>query len=439
MKQKLLGKVSLLLVCVLLVLSLASCAGLKKPYPSKNELQFWVEVLSTDGYTTVAEHLEAWHFPTFSAAKLAACEDLFKKVYYRELPDAHTLAQRVADIYLEKFYDETDKTSEVENTTALINSYIAAVGDKYAVYRSETEYKDYSSDMSGNYVGIGVSVRHDAVEDIIRITEVVPDGPADAAGVLPNDIIYSVDGVTAKSLGYSATVAAVRGEAGSTFVLGVLREGTLVEFTITRRAMTDQTVRYSLDEQSGIAYVRITQFKGNTAQQFRDAIDKLEANSLTKGYIFDVRGNPGGYLYSVVEIISYLTPKDSMVVCFTPSYSDPMYDTDDHQLDKPMVILTSEYTASAGELFASSVREIKDCQIIGKTTYGKGVMQNTYLFTDKASLTLTICEYNPPSGKNYDGIGVIPDYVVENTEDTDNQLLVANEKLLEKIQKETNK
>lgn len=435
MKQTLLGRVLLLLCSVLILLSLASCGTAKNSTPSKHELEFWIDVLATDGYTTVAEHLEAWHFPAFSAAKLAACEDLFDKVYYRDLPDAHSLAHEVAEIYLSEFYDETDKTDVVENTTAIINSYLAAVGDKYAVYRSETEYKKYSSNMSGNYVGIGVSVRHNALEDVIRITEVVPDGPADAAGVLPDDILYSVNGVTAKSLGYSATVAAVRGEEGTSFVLGVLRDGKELSFTITRRAMTDQTVRYSLDENTGVAYVRITQFKGNTADQFRQAIDKLEENPSTKGYIFDVRGNPGGYLYTVVDMISYITKKDSMVVCFTPSYSEPMYDTDDHEIEKPMVILTSEYTASAGELFASSVRENKDCEIIGKKTYGKGVMQNTYQFTDKASLTLTICEYNPPSGNNYDGIGVIPDHEVENTEGTDEQLRVATEKLIEKFSK----
>lgn len=436
MKKKLMSRISLLLLAALILLSLSSCAIGGDCVPSKNELEFWVDVLATDGYTTVAEHLEAWHFPTFSAAKLAACEDLFQKAYYKELPDTYTLAHKVAEIYLEEFYDETDKTNEVENTTALINSYLAAVGDEYAVYRSEAEYKEYSGSLSGNYVGIGVSVRHDAIEDLIRITEVAPDGPADQAGVLPGDIVYSVDGITAKSLGYNSTLAAVRGEAGTSLDFGVLRDGKEMHFTIVRRALTDQTVRYSLDKESGVAYVRITRFKSNTASQFKEVIDKLEENSSTKGYIFDVRGNPGGYLYTVVDVISYLTKKDSMVVCFTPSYSEPMYDTDDHEIDKPMVILTSEYTASAGELFASSVRENKDCEIIGKTTYGKGVMQNTFRLNDKASLTLTISEYNPPSGNNYDGIGVIPDYEVENPSDgTDEQLRVATEKLMEKIKK----
>ena len=419
---------------MLILLSLTSCSVLTDSTPSKHELEFWVDVLATDGYTTVAEHLEAWHFPTFSAVKLAACEDLFRTAYYRDLPDVHLLAQEVADVYINEFYDKIDKSNEIENTTALINSYIAAVGDRYAVYRSESEYKEYSNDMSGNYVGIGVSVRHNAVEDVIHITEVAPDGPAEEAGILPDDILYSINGVSAKSVGYSQTIASVRGEEGTTLTVGVLRNGEVIEFTVTRRAMTDKTVRYSLDEESGVAYVRITQFKGNTASQFKQAIDELEANPLTKGYIFDVRNNPGGYLYTVVDVISYLTKKDSMVVCFTPTYSDPMYDTDDHELNKPMVILTSEYTASAGELFASSVRENKDCEIIGKTTYGKGVMQNTYKFADNASITLTICEYNPPSGNNYDGIGVIPDHTVENTQGgSDEQLRVATEKLINKF------
>ena len=112
-----------------------------------------------------------------------------------------------------------------------------------------------------------------------------------------------------------------------------------------------------------------------------------------------------------------------------------MYDEDDHVVDKPMIVLTNERTASAGELFASSVRENKDCEIVGKTTYGKGVMQNTYAFSDGSSITLTISEYNPPSGINYDGVGVVPDYEVENTDGADNQLAFAQDKLLELINK----
>ncbi len=437
MKKKHILSLVLILLLLTFALALSSCgvsSGEKKP--SKNMLEFWIEVLSTKDCASVAEHLECWYFPTFSASQFLSVEEMFEKHYYKDMPDKTVLAKETARIYLDEFYDKVNIKDEEENTTALINAYLAAVGDTYAVYRSAEEYKDYNSNMSGEYVGIGVSVRHDTVNEIIQITEVVPDGPAEEVGLLPGDILHAVDGVSAKELGYNETVARVRGEAGSTVVITVLRGDETLDFTIVRRALTDISVRYSLDTESGIAYVRITQFKSNTASQFTAAIDELEANSLTKGYIFDVRGNPGGYLYTVVDVISYLTKKGSTVVTFTESYSAPMYDTDEHEIDKPLIILTSEYTASAGELFASSLRENKDCEIVGKTTYGKGVMQNTYRFSDGASLTLTISEYNPPSGINYDGVGVVPDYTVENPEDgTDMQLIFATEKLLEKINK----
>ena len=435
MKQLFKTLLALLFVCCLLLSVSCKAIGYNKKEAQKNRLQFWVDVLSTKDIQSVAGQLEAWHFPAFSSAKLLLVEERFESSYYKDLPDKETLAKKTARIYLSDFYDHTDTEDEEKNTFAIISSYIAAVGDEYGMYRSPAEYKDYNQNLSGEYVGIGISVRRDAKTDIIEVTEVVPDGPAHEAGLLPRDILYAVNGALTSELGYDDTVASVRGEAGTTVEITVKRGENLLTFPITRRAMQDISVRYSLDEESGIAYVRITQFKGNTAEQFYKAIDELEANMSTKGYIFDVRGNPGGYLYTVVDILSYLTKEGSTIVTFTESYSEPMYDTDNHEVTKPMIILASEYTASAGELFASSLRENKDVQIVGKTTYGKGVMQNTYRFSDQSSITLTISEYNPPSGINYDGIGVHPDYEVLNTGDDDAQLLFAEEKLLEKINK----
>ena len=401
----------------------------------KEKIELWMTLISTEGIQSVAGQLEAWYFPEFISTKLLLIEEKFERSYYKDMPDKETLAKETARIYLEEFYERTDINDLEKNTFAVISSYIAAVGDKYGRYRSPEEYTEYNQDMSGEFVGIGVTVHHDVLNDIIEFSEVIPDSPAEEAGILPGDRFYAIDGVLTSELGFDESLSRARGEAGSVVEITVLRGEALLTFVVTRRAITDQTVRYSLDEQSGIAYVRITQFKSITAQQFKEAIDTLEANSLTKGYIFDVRGNPGGYLYTVVEIISYLTKQGSTVVTFTEGYSEPMYDEDEHELNLPMIILTSEYTASAGELFASSVRENTGCVIVGKTTYGKGVMQNTYAFTDGSSITLTISEYNPPSGINYDGVGVVPDYEVENTDGADNQLAFAQDKLLELINK----
>ena len=401
----------------------------------KEKIEFWMNLISTENIQSVTGQLESWHFPDFYSTKLLLIEEKFTNAYYKDLPDKETLAKETARIYLEEFYDKTDINDLEKNTFAVISSYIAAVGDKYGRYRSPEEYIEYNQDMSGEFVGIGVTVTHDVLNDIITFTEVIPDSPAEESGILPGDIFHAVDGVLTSELGFDESLSRARGEAGSIVEITVIRGEEILTFSVTRRPITDQTVRYSLDEESGIAYVRITQFKGNTADQFREAIDALEANPLTQAYVFDVRGNPGGYLYTVVEIISYLTEGGATIVTFTEGYSDPMYDEDDHVVDKPMIVLTNERTASAGELFASSVRENKDCEIVGKTTYGKGVMQNTYAFSDGSSITLTISEYNPPSGINYDSVGVIPDYEVENTEKDDNQLVFAQEKLLELINK----
>ena len=401
----------------------------------KERIELWMTLISTDDIQSVAGQLEAWNFPEFFSTKLLLIEEKFSRSYYKELPDKETLAKETARIYLDEFYDRTDIDDLEKNTFAIISSYIAAVGDKYGRYRSPEEYTEYNQDMSGEFVGIGVTVHHDVLNDIITFTEVIPDSPAQEAGILPGDRFYAVDGVLTQELGFDESLSRARGEAGTVVEITVLRGEQILTFEITRRPITDQTVHYSLDEESGIAYVRITQFKSVTAQQFISAIDTLEANPLTKGYIFDVRANPGGYLYTVVDIISYLTKAGSTIVTFTEGYSEPMYDEDEHELDKPIILLVSEYTASAGELFASSVRENTGCEIVGKTTYGKGVMQNTYAFTDGSSITLTISEYNPPSGINYDGVGVTPDYEVENTDGADNQLAFAQNKLLELINK----
>lgn len=425
----------LLLLLVLSTLTFFSCKGYDQKQARKERIAFWVDTISTKDIQSVAAQLEAWHFPLFHSNKLLLIEQKFETAYYKDLPDKETLAKETARIYLETYYDQTDIQSEEENTYAIITSYITAVGDKYGVYRSPVEYEDYHEYLSGEYVGIGVSVQNDPENKIIKITGVTPDGPAEEAGLLPGDIIYAVNDQLASDLGYDGVLSAARGEVGETVNITVLRDAKTLTFSIVRRALADKTVHYALDEESGIAYVRITQFKSTTAEQFFAVIDELEANPSTKAYIFDVRNNTGGYLYTVVDVLSYLTRAGATIVTFSEKYSEPMYDTDDHAVEKPMIVLTNYYTVSAAELFTASLRENKDCEIVGEKTYGKGVMQNTFRLSDGSSITLTISEYNSPSGINYDGIGIAPDHEVKNTEESDMQLAFATERLLEKINK----
>ena len=143
--------------------------------------------------------------------------------------------------------------------------------------------------------------------------------------------------------------------------------------------------------------------------------------------VYDLRSNPGGYLSAVVKMLYRIAPKGTTVVSFSNDYAPEYKDKTEASLSLPTVVICNESTASAGELFTAAIRDFEtlgffDVTIVGQKTYGKGVMQSTYSFTDSSSITLTVAYYNPPSGENYDGVGITPDVTVENNSELDSQL-----------------
>ena len=425
------------LLALVLLLSLLLCATacVFSPYSeyTKEELVALME-RSTREYDRVADYLNTWSFPRFDYRKLYLLEAVFSLYYYKDIPDAKTLARSVAELYLEYFYDESDRTDKTVNTDAYLICYTAAVGDKYAVYRTAEEYDDFDTDMSGSFVGIGVSVLYDPLTGIATVDEVIPDSPAEKAGIRGGDLIVSVGDLTVKEDGYDATLDAVQGEVGTPVTVTVDRDGTPLTFTMLRRALTDNTVRYEHDTESNIGYVRITDFKDVTVGQFKMAIDALEALGV-RGYVFDLRSNPGGYLRVVSEVVAYLSQKGSTVVSFDEDYGPPIVDEDEHEVNKPMVVITNRRTASAGEIFTAALRDLKGAVIVGDTTFGKGVMQSTFSLGDGSTITLTVSRYNPPSGVNFDGVGILPDLPVEEIEGGDAPLAAAKAELIRQIQK----
>ena len=246
---------------------------------------------------------------------------------------------------------------------------------------------------------------------------------------MPGDVIYAIDGRTVEELGYLNAVNHVRGKIGSQVELTLIRDGKPITLSMTREEVQEINVAYKLDPETKIGYVQIVQFKGNTYDQFVEAIDYMEANGAV-GIVFDLRNNPGGYLNSVTNVISYLIPSGNTVVSYQyKGQATTVYTTGsdgengDHIVKLPFVVICNEHTASAGEIFTAALRDYRnqgllDATIVGTTTYKKGIMQSTYFYIDQSSITLTVAYYNPPSGVNYHGIGVTPDVVVENTDPT---------------------
>ena len=391
---------------------------------SRSDIQANIESCTVDeGYDYACSYItKKIGIKNFDQAKFKRIESFYKQLYVGELPSSLELAKSTASLYLEYFYDTVQGANDkAQLTDALITCYVASTGDRYGYYRTEKESEEYSDSTSGTYVGIGVTVLGELDENgNIVILSVGDTSPAKEAGILAGDIITSVGGEPVKTLGMDGATAKIKGPEGSTVLVGVKRGELELEFTVTRRLVIEKSVNYKVIRDN-VGYIEITGFKGNTVEQFKEALDALEALGV-KAVVFDMRNNPGGLLTAITDVLSYLVPTGTKVVSYVTAdgreqvkYAENDAGGTDHVLKVPAAVLCNKYTASAAELFTAALRDYNDMGIldaitVGETTFAKGIMQSTYTLSDKTSLTLTIAFYNPPSGVNYDKVGVAPDY-----------------------------
>ena len=438
-----------LIVTVFVLFSLFSCNFSRTP-TSKDEIrEKMAETVAEDtqNYKYVGYYLDDWGFPAFDSFKVMSwAENVFQKYYNFEdgLGDTLSHAVATAEHFLINYYDEINLNDKQAVTDAIITSYVYVIGDPYSVYRTPVEFENYDTDMSGKFGGIGVVVEYNHTDETIRVSSINIDSPAEAAGFRVGDYIIAVEGEAISDIGYLNAVYKIRGEIGTSVNITVLRGDEEIVLTATRAEVVEKTVAYEITD-DGYGYIVVNQFKDNTFEQFVEAIDYMESEDVP-GIIFDMRGNPGGYLHTVVSMISYLIPSGNIIVSYQfkgegPTVHKSSTDTNpitgkssDHTLTVPVVVICNEYTASAGEIFTSAMRDYNDmgiikASIVGKTTYGKGVMQSSiqYSFADTSSITLTTAYYNPPCGTNYHGIGVSPDpgLEIDNTETEDLQFYAA--------------
>ncbi len=431
---------SLLLAVSLIISALVSCFP-EPDMSSKDDIRANIDAVISESstYEYVYQYLSDFGISNFDASKFVWVEARFKRYFNfgDGLPSVKEHARLTAIDFIDNYYDKIDISSKDKVTDALLTCYVNAIGEKYSVYRTPTENDDYTSDMSGKFGGIGVVIEYDHTAETLQVTTVYIDSPAEDAGILPGDYIIGVDGRTIEEVGYLNIVNYVRGEIGTTTTVKIKRGDDILYFDVLRAEIEEKTVAYSISEDN-IGYIEIVGFKSNTYAQFVEAIDAMEEANVA-GIIFDLRGNPGGYVYSVRDMLSYLIPTGHTIVSYHyknsstevlesiidthPTKKDPQnsseYLQEDHVCNIPMVVLCNEYTASAGELFTAAVRDYTDmgllnAKIVGSTTYGKGIMQTSWAYTDGSSITMTTAYYNPPCGINYHGTGVTPDREVLN-------------------------
>lgn len=331
------------------------------------------------------------------------CVILWQKnnILQKELADGARLAE-LSEYVDENYYQETDEDTLMDGA---LKGYVAGLGDPYSVFLTEDEYGGWKEKESGTAVGIGVTVQ--SAEEGLYIVEVTSGSPAETAGIQAGDTITAVDGELVTDIGYNEAVAHVKGEIGTDVVLTVLREGEELEITVTRgEIVTISAEGQMLD--GNIGYVHISAFRENTFDQYSKVLNELlEAGA--EGIIFDVRNNGGGLLSALEDVLDPLLPEGNIAIA---SYGDgtvkTIVESDSEELDIPMIVLVNGGTASAGELFAASLRDFGKASLVGETTFGKGIMQDTRTVAGGA-VTLTVAAYQTVKGECYHEIGVTPD------------------------------
>ncbi len=309
------------------------------------------------------------------------------------------------------YLGEIDREAEEEG---LYKGLVDSLNDPYSEYYTQEEYQENFERVTKQYYGIGATLTQDPETNLISVVYIYPDTPAERAGLKVGDVLFSVDGTEGASVTLDDYVDLIRGEAGTSIHVVVVREGVDhdLEVDITREEITLPTVQSEMMD-GDIGYIYISNFAANTAEEFEATVEDLTKQGM-KAMILDVRYNPGGILSSVVQILDDILPEGTVV------YTEDKYgkrtdevSDEEHQMQLPIAVLINGDSASASEIMAGAIRDYDYGTLIGTTTYGKGVVQKTFELEDGSAVKLTIEEYFTPDGENIHGKGIAPDIELE--------------------------
>lgn len=311
---------------------------------------------------------------------------------------------------LYKYYDgKIDDNALVEGA---IKGMTSALQDPYTVFMNKKEFDAFNTQTEGTYTGLGLQV---GVKDN-KIVVIAPfdDSPAKKAGILAGDVIDKVNGVDVTGQDLEKAVGMMKGEKGTSVSLTLTREGKGdFDVKVNREQIEMVTVTGEM-LQNNIGYIKISMFDENTAKNFNKKLKELQGKGM-KGLVLDLRGNPGGLLNECVDVVSNFIPKGKTIVSTIDKYkNEKKYDSKGGAaINLPLVVLTDEGTASASEIVSGAVRDYKLGTLIGKKTFGKGVVQTILDTGNGTALKVTISKYYTPNGENIHGTGIKPDIEVE--------------------------
>ena len=315
----------------------------------------------------------------------------------------------------DSYYGEVN---EDELSNAAIKGMIDSLEDPYSSYMNEETTESFNETVDGSFVGIGVTIQFE--EEYNRIIEVFDDSPADKGGIQIDDRIVKVDDNDVKGFDGEQLSSLIRGKKGSKVVVTVLRDDKEIPITMTRDTIELPSVYESLIEENNkkVGYLQVTSFSTNTYKQFEKKLKQLEKDNIGS-LVIDVRDNHGGQLQQTKEILSLFFPKGTILYQIESKNSKVEVKSDTKESRSyPVAILINSNSASASEILASCFQErYKKAIIVGSTSYGKGTVQKSQTLSSGTSIKFTTQKWLTSKGNWLEKTGVIPDYVVNQSEE----------------------
>ena len=310
-------------------------------------------------------------------------------------------------------YDgEIDKQKIIEGAS---KGLVEAAGDKYTEYMTSKEAEEFNKSLSGD-VGTGVGIELAKDGDIVKVVRVLPKNPAASAGILAGDVISKVNDEDVLKKSTSEISKKIRGDAGTTVKIGVVRGNEKKEFSVMRAKIENPSVE--LTKKDGVATLSIYRFDSETGSLAKKYAEEIKNEGISK-VILDLRGNGGGYVQAAKTVASLWLEKNALIVSEKTGSKtvEEIRATGESPLKGiKTVILLDNSSASASEIVAGALKEHKAAQIVGEKSYGKGSVQTTIDMPNGALLKVTIAKWFTPSGKNISNNGISPDIEIKNPE-----------------------
>lgn len=333
-----------------------------------------------------------------------------------DLAKASKIAKLVDTYYLD--YKDEDEKSQYTMEDGMYSGIVASLQDPYSGYYSEEDYKQLQESTQGVYTGVGLTMSKDPDSGVVSIVDLAEGGPAEQAGIQKGDILTAVDGedITGKELSEISKI--IREDNKKQIVLTIERDGTATDITVSLEKVEVTVVKSRMLDDS-LGYIQITEFTDGTSEQFKKAYSELNEQGM-KGLLVDLRENPGGLLTAVCDTLEQILP-EGMIVYTEDKSGHRMEHTckGETPIEIPLVVLVNENSASAAEIFSGAVKDHEVGTLVGTTTFGKGIVQQTFDLGDGSAVKLTTSKYYTPNGVNIQGTGITPDVEVDWPEDAE--------------------